>query len=95
LLQESHIALHSWPEINYLAIDIFTCGEKVFPFFRVHKAFVGCFPFNEHTFSFGSKKIDFDKVIFEEINKKFKKLKIKTRYYSPEIHFASAIFPPI
>jgi len=28
LLQESHIALHSWPEINYLAIDIFTCGEK-------------------------------------------------------------------
>ncbi len=28
LLQESHIALHSWPEKNYLAIDIFTCGEK-------------------------------------------------------------------
>jgi len=28
LLAESHIALHSWPEINYLAIDIFTCGEK-------------------------------------------------------------------
>ncbi len=34
LLAESHIALHSWPEINYLAIDIFTCGEKAYP----HKA---------------------------------------------------------
>lgn len=31
LLAESHIALHSWPEINYLAIDIFTCGEKAMP----------------------------------------------------------------
>lgn len=32
LLAESHIALHSWPEFNYLAIDIFTCGEKAYPY---------------------------------------------------------------
>lgn len=31
LLAESHIALHSWPEINYLAIDIFTCGCQAKP----------------------------------------------------------------
>lgn len=31
LLAESHIALHSWPEREYLAIDIFTCGEKKMP----------------------------------------------------------------
>jgi S-adenosylmethionine decarboxylase len=31
LLAESHIALHAWPEYSYLAIDIFTCGEKAFP----------------------------------------------------------------
>jgi S-adenosylmethionine decarboxylase len=31
LLAESHLALHSWPEINYLAIDIFTCGKKAMP----------------------------------------------------------------
>ena len=31
LLEESHIAIHTWPEINYAAIDIFTCGEKAIP----------------------------------------------------------------
>jgi len=65
--------------------------EKVFSFFKVHKAFVGCFPFDEHTFSFGSKKIDFNKFTFKEINKKFKKLNLKTKYYSPEIHFTSYV----
>jgi len=64
---------------------------KVFPFFIVHKAFVGCFPFDEHTFSFGSKNIDFDKISFEDIEKKFKKLKLKTKYYSPKIHFYSKV----
>lgn len=68
--------------------------KKVFPYFKVHRAFVGCFPFDEHTFSLGSKKIDFDKISFKEINKKFKKLKLKTKYYSPEIHFSSKILPP-
>lgn len=31
LLAESHIAFHSWPELNYIAIDIFTCGNKAMP----------------------------------------------------------------
>lgn len=31
LLAESHIAFHSWPEKDFLAIDIFTCGKNTFP----------------------------------------------------------------
>ncbi len=67
--------------------------SKTFPFLKVHKAFVNDFPFDEHTFSFGSKKINFNSFTFEKINKKFKKLKLKTKYYSPEIHFASQVLP--
>ncbi len=31
LLAESHISLHSWPEIGYGAVDVFTCGNHTMP----------------------------------------------------------------
>jgi S-adenosylmethionine decarboxylase len=30
-LKESHISLHSWPEDNYCAVDIYTCGKLMKP----------------------------------------------------------------
>ena len=32
LLSESHITFHTWPEFEYLALDIFTCGKKCNPY---------------------------------------------------------------
>ncbi len=31
LLAESHISIHTWPESNYSAVDIFTCGHNMMP----------------------------------------------------------------
>ena len=31
VIQESHLAIHTWPEYGYAAIDIFTCGDTVDP----------------------------------------------------------------
>lgn len=29
MLAESHISVHTWPELNYAAFDIFLCGDSV------------------------------------------------------------------
>ena len=31
IISESHIALHTWPEYRYAALDIFTCGQSANP----------------------------------------------------------------
>lgn len=31
VISESHLAIHTWPEIGYAAIDVFTCGDSVDP----------------------------------------------------------------
>ena len=31
LLAESHISIHTWPEVGYAAIDVFTCGDHKMP----------------------------------------------------------------
>jgi len=31
VIAESHIAIHTWPEYGYCAVDIFTCGSQVKP----------------------------------------------------------------
>jgi len=31
IIAESHLAVHTWPELGYAAVDLFTCGSKCDP----------------------------------------------------------------
>ncbi|MGI5876956.1 MAG: adenosylmethionine decarboxylase [Dethiobacteria bacterium] len=31
VISESHLAIHTWPEYRYAAVDVFTCGNTVDP----------------------------------------------------------------
>jgi S-adenosylmethionine decarboxylase len=31
VISESHLSIHTWPELGYAAVDVFTCGERVNP----------------------------------------------------------------
>jgi S-adenosylmethionine decarboxylase len=31
VISESHLAIHTWPELSYAAVDVFTCGDRVDP----------------------------------------------------------------
>lgn len=31
VISESHLAIHTWPELGYAAVDVFTCGDNVDP----------------------------------------------------------------
>ena len=31
VLAESHLAIHTWPEYGYAAVDVFTCGDLIDP----------------------------------------------------------------
>lgn len=31
VISESHLAVHTWPEFGYAAVDVFTCGDRVDP----------------------------------------------------------------
>lgn len=31
VISESHLAIHTWPELGYAAVDVYTCGDRVNP----------------------------------------------------------------
>ncbi|MCH7828895.1 polyamine aminopropyltransferase [Patescibacteria group bacterium] len=69
--------------------------RKVFYSFELHRAFVGSFPRDEHSFPVASLKMDLAKTTEKVLEKRYKERRISTSYYSPVMHFASGVFPPL
>ncbi len=36
VISESHLSVHTWPEVNYMALDIYTCGAHTEPMVAVN-----------------------------------------------------------
>lgn len=48
VLAESHISIHTWPELGYAALDVFTCGDHTMPE-RAADALIEAFGAKRHT----------------------------------------------
>lgn len=67
--------------------------KEIFRFAKVHRAYIGCFPFDECSFTFASKQRDLEGLRINSLEKKIGGMNIETKYYSPGIHRASAVIP--
>jgi len=67
--------------------------KKIFPFVGTFLTAVPTYVGGLFSFVFASKGIDPLKIRLSEIEKRYEKLKLKTRYYNPKIHLASFALP--
>lgn len=67
--------------------------ESIFSSSKRVRVFIESYPSGEQCFFVGSKRINLDKPNWSQLENKFKKLELKTKYYSPEIHMTSVVFP--
>lgn len=75
--------------------NIFKTLKKVFPIVKLYRAGIPSYQDIEYSFTLGSKKINVEKINFKRVKQRFKKIDLKTKYYSPDMHLASGILPKI
>jgi spermidine synthase len=68
-------------------------AKKVFPSTSAYFADIPTYTGGLYGFVIGSKKINLEKIDFRQIERKYQAMKLKTKYYNPQIHFASFVLP--
>jgi len=67
--------------------------KKIFPYIAPQLAAVPTYVGGFFSFIIAAKGINFQNIPYAVILKKYSKLKLKTKYYNPQIHFASTKLP--
>ncbi len=66
--------------------------KNIFPYVEIHKASIPSLQHDEYSFILAS-KLNLKKISSNDIKKRYNKLKLDLKYYSPEIHFTSTVLP--
>ena len=67
VISESHLSVHTWPELRYVALDIFTCGQEARPEAAVTSALKDFGATNVHITEVTRGLEEGDKVFFHSI----------------------------
>lgn len=67
--------------------------KEIFPYLSVQLVAIPTYIGGFFSFLIASKKINLKRISYKRIRNRYNKLNLKTRYYNPEIHFASRQLP--
>ena len=67
--------------------------NRIFPYVWIHLIATPTYIGGFFSLIVASKKIDLFKIDIDKLEKKFNRLKIKTKYYNPYLHIASSVLP--
>jgi len=67
VISESHLSVHTWPEAGYVALDIFTCGDRAKPEAAVQHALKAFGATNMHITEVTRGLEEGDKVFFHSM----------------------------
>src|SRR5579864_3764135 len=67
VISESHLSVHTWPEVGYVALDIYTCGDKARPEAAVQHALKAFGAANMHITEVTRGLDEEDKVFFHSM----------------------------
>ncbi len=67
VISESHLSVHTWPELGYVALDIFTCGDRAKPEAAVQHALKAFGATNMHITEVTRGLQEGDKVFFHSM----------------------------
>lgn len=73
--------------------DEFAETKEIFPVTKLYLATVPAYTGGFYTFIWGSRKTDPEKISIEALKRKMTRYRLKTDYYTPEVHRAAFVLP--